>query len=89
MKSSDFDFEFESSDRSLKSFGESMVCRDLINLLRDWEEGEKLALTDMNFDDGIAEPSKIQGRISLAIYFATFLEILKEIEIEREVQDDT
>jgi len=89
MKSGDFDFEFESSDRSLKAFGESMICKDLINLLRDWEEGEKLVLADIDLSNGIAEPSKAQGRISLAIYFATFLEMLKEIEIEKERQDDT
>ncbi len=88
MHTNDIEFEFESSDRSLKTFGESMVCRDLVNLLRDWEAGENQALTEMDFDKGISEPAKAQGRISLAIYFATFLEMLKEIEIEREKQDE-
>jgi len=87
MHTSDIEFEFESSDRSLKAFGESMVCRDLVNLLRDWEEGEKQALTEMDFDAGITEAAKAQGRISLAMYFATFLEMLKEIEIVKEKQD--
>jgi hypothetical protein len=82
-------FEFKSRNVDLRSFGHSLICEDLIGILRDWEKGEKDALASTNFNDGIAEPCKMQGRIDLAIYFSTFLETLKDIEVEEENEDDS
>ena len=80
-------FEFKSTERSRKSFGKSIICQDLINIMYDWAQGEREVLANMNFNDGTAEPSKAQGRIELATYFATFLETFKEIEIEGDSND--
>ena len=82
-------FEFKSTERSRKSFGTSVICQDLIAILHDWAQGEREALADMDLKNDLMEASRAQGRISLAIYFATFLETLKDIKIEEENKDDS
>ena len=75
-------YEFQSTIGSLRGFGNTMVCQDLLGILDDWTEGlgNELELIDLSTD--VIEAAKKQGIIQGLRYFREFLDTLKEIEDE-------
>jgi hypothetical protein len=91
VEDTDKGYEFQSDLAALASFGRTLICTDLMDVLEDWISGcrEEYRLHDLSQDSYMI--ARIQGREDALINFKQFLDNLKTIDhiFDEELNNDS
>ena len=89
LKDPDRAYDFQSDCNSLASFGRTLVCADLMEVLEDWING--LRQEYELYDAGAESHSiaKTQGRVEALVQFKTFLGNLQFLDHTLDTQEES
>jgi len=81
-------YEFQSDKRTLASFGRTLVCTDLMEVLEDWIRGCRQGYELYDVGTQGHEIAKIQGRVEALVNFKEFLNSLSTLDHEFEDEEE-